>query len=79
MSKDVEIKKMVIKMGKKDVDLSIDEAKKLHEALDTLFGKKEVYSYPYWDWRWDRDVVYCNNSTSTLEFTADCNTVTCSL
>ena len=39
MSKEVEVTSIKIKMGKKEVDISIAEAHKLKEALDKLFGE----------------------------------------
>jgi len=51
------IKELKLQLGeKKEVVLTVDEAKKLKEALDELFGKevvKEVsipYPYPVWQW-----------------------------
>lgn len=53
---EIAIKKMTIQLGKKEVELTIEEAKQLHEALGNLFGSKEVIrEYHYedkdrWDW-----------------------------
>lgn len=49
------IKKLVLQLGDKEVELTLDEAKKLHEALNEMFEQKVVtverhhYGYP---WRW---------------------------
>lgn len=45
--------KVVITIGKKDIELSVDEAKKLKEDLMEFFGEKQVYipyypTYPYY-------------------------------
>ena len=45
-----EIKKIVLGLGKKDIELTVDQAKKLHGLLDEMFGKKNIYDirpYPY--------------------------------
>lgn len=39
-TKEIAIKKLVIKMGDKEVSITMDEAKKLKEALEELFGKQ---------------------------------------
>lgn len=50
------IKKVVLQLGKKEIELSVDEAKKLHEALNELFEAKVVkevvhhHDYPRWYW-----------------------------
>lgn len=63
MNEKVEIKKVVLKLGDKEVSLSIEEAKKLKELLSELFGKdvvKEVriehheHYRPNWYWDWQR-------------------------
>ena len=54
----VEIKSLKIKMGKKDVEVTIEEARKLHEVLNQLFKVKvEEHHYhhhhdhyPYIPW-----------------------------
>jgi hypothetical protein len=65
MKKDEVIKKMVLQLGGKEVELSIDEAKKLHEALNELFERKVItverhihtdYHYP-WTWTWSPTVL----------------------
>ena len=86
--KEVGIKKVVIQMGDKEVPLTVEDAKKLHVVLDELFGKEVPYptfpsyptypSYPNWyPWRWQDNVVYCNDNSSTLHFTETTNTAFC--
>jgi hypothetical protein len=55
--KEVSIKKMIIQLGDRDIELKMEEAKKLQAALNELFGKEVVkeihhdrYRYPYWQW-----------------------------
>jgi hypothetical protein len=59
MENKVEIKTVNIKVGKKELSLTVEECKKLKSLLDELFGKeivKEVteihHTYPY-RWYWD--------------------------
>jgi hypothetical protein len=56
-----EIKKVVLKVSDKEISLSVDEAKKLKELLNELFGKEIVKEYipisqpypVYPPWRWN--------------------------
>jgi hypothetical protein len=55
MDKQIEISSIKITIGKKEIELSPEDAKKLHQALNDMFGKKEIitqheyYRYwPYW-------------------------------
>jgi len=45
VAKKARVSKVTIKLGKKEVDLSLEEAKDLHEALEKMFGK-EVITIP---------------------------------
>jgi len=45
MSK-IEVQKIVIQIGKKEVSLTIGEAKELQKILDETFGKKEIVYIP---------------------------------
>ena len=47
MSKNAEIKKIVLELGNKEVELNIEQAKKLHGLLDEMFGVKAMPTYPY--------------------------------
>lgn len=71
-SQEVLLKELVIKIGKKDITLSIEEARKLKTALEDLFGKeviKEVkhehhydwYYKPYWGNDWGTNKFYCTS------------------
>lgn len=58
--KEVKVSKMVIQLTDEQISLSMNEAKKLYEALAELFGKKtveHVYHNDYWYYRpqrlWD--------------------------
>jgi hypothetical protein len=68
MSKKIEIKKVVIQIGDKEAELTIEQARELKDALIDLLGKKEtVYlpaspvvierpyypHYPNWTVTWD--------------------------
>lgn len=50
----VEIKKIVLQLGEKEVELTIEEAKKLKETLNELFGTQIVYQdrwYYHYPWQ----------------------------
>jgi hypothetical protein len=51
------IKKVVLDIDGKEIELSVEQAKKLKGALDDMFGVKEVHHdhYPNWPWYWDYD------------------------
>ncbi len=46
------IKKVVLQLGRKEVELTLEEAKKLYEGLSELFETKTVerFHYPWWTW-----------------------------
>ena len=62
------IKKIVLDLGKKEITLTPEQAKKLKEALDEMFGKEVVreihhdhYTYPWGYWLWDSTKVTYGN------------------
>ena len=61
------IKKIVLDLGKKQVELTPEQARKLKDALDEMFGKeviKEVCHHNYW--RWYPPLWYsCGDYTTT--------------
>ena len=61
--KEVEIKGLLLKIGKKEITLTVEEAKKLHETLQEMFKTKVIketireehhyHDYPYYPiWYW---------------------------
>ena len=45
------IKKIILDLGGKEVELTTGQAKKLKEALDEMFGKEiVVHHHDYWQW-----------------------------
>lgn len=79
MEKEVSIQSIKILMGKKEVELSIDKAKKLHKALAEIFQEKvvekTVHHYDYYrHYDWNR--FYCvDNSPKKFDFgTVYCST-----
>ncbi len=77
--KQIEIKKVTIRMGEREVSISIPEAKRLQEVLNELFGKeviKEILikeyhhhhdhypTYPYQPiWVYNDNKYLCGNGT----------------
>ena len=59
------IKKIELDLGNEQVTLTMEQTKKLKDALDELFGKnvvKEIHHHDYWRW-WEPDW-----STTTIEW-----------
>jgi hypothetical protein len=68
MTKKIEVKKVVIQLGDKEAELTIEQARQLKDALNELLGSKETvyvspspiiierpYTYPYspyWSITW---------------------------
>lgn len=66
------IKKMVIELNGKDIELTMEQARELHAALNELFEEKErvvpypVYRRPYvWPWR-EPYWLYSSGAKATL-------------
>ena len=80
------IKKIVLDLGGKEVTLTLEQAKRLHELLNELCGEKKKIEYvpvryPYWDWyrpiwRYDSP-TYTSGGTSSAYYSS--NTVTLSV
>ena len=64
MENKVEIKELTLQLGKKEVVLTVDEARKLKKALEDIFGRdiireiKEEHhyhdNYPRWGWYYEQ-------------------------
>lgn len=75
MNKKIEVSKIVIKIGDKEAELTIEQAKELKDVLGELFGKDHeriyipqpypVYPTPYIYPRWE--VTYTDNGTRTID------------
>lgn len=69
MSEGAKISKIVIELGRKEIELTTEQAEKLFDALNEMFGKKVVERIverdryvPYYPWRWGYGgVTYCAN------------------
>lgn len=54
------IKSVTLDLGKKQVTLTMKQAKALKEALDEMFGKEVIrereviHEHDYWPWRWNQ-------------------------
>ena len=63
----VKIKKVEIKIDKKTINLSLEQAKELKAALDDLFQKNNYYPYfPYYPVYSDRQWTYTTSGTEQL-------------
>jgi hypothetical protein len=73
--KQMGISKIVVKMGKREIDLSVEDAKNLFRLLEEMFGEKikEVHHDHYYPrWLWNYPTYYCGSS-GTLTY--DSNTI----
>lgn len=70
----VEISTLTVKVNKKKVTLTLEEAKALFDSLNGIFGPKYIYNYPYYS----GTLVTSGNSTTsvTLDSTNLANTTT---
>lgn len=69
------IKKIVLDLGRKQVELTPEQCKKLKAALDEMFGKevvREVHHHDYWPyrwyWYWDRSPICDFPGTTTIVY-----------
>ena len=70
------IKSLKIQIGKKEIELSVAEAKQLYDELSEMF-EKQIVTVPYyvprtpywWDWTYQRPVWYSGGSTMELSGT----------
>ncbi len=78
MENKTEIKKIVLQLGKKEVELTVEECKKLKEVLSEMFGKEVVREvhHDHWNrWYWDSPRIYC--STGLQATAQDSNKFLC--
>lgn len=77
------IKKLVLDLGDKEITLTLEQAKKLHEALNELFSKKVVtekhHHYepiPWYPWRWQTATpIWLSTNGTSWRYSQ--NTLTC--
>lgn len=60
-----EIKEVVLKVGDKEINLSLEEAKSLKEVLGDLFGKEVQREYIYGPYTWRFPTITWSNYGST--------------
>jgi len=61
--KECKIASLKLKLGKREVTLSLEEAKSLKESLDELFGKEVIREYHNGWWYWQQPLTYTLKST----------------
>lgn len=69
MEKEIRIESINIAIGKRELTLSIEDAKKLHSALNNLFGAK--IEYRDWGWRWGPTVTLSGAASGSSITTAN--------
>lgn len=90
MKEDCKILGVTLKLGAKKIILNMDEAKKLFEVLEKMFGNKVVHHYHdnwYWKyrdyhWEYPTNPIYCTSKNidivgNTTDTVSD-NTLQCS-
>jgi len=60
--KKIEVTSINFTLGRKEVSLTMDEAKKLKLLLDEMFGKEVVHHYDN-NWWWHRPLIATNDIT----------------
>lgn len=72
MEKEIKIDSIKINIGKKELNLSVEDAKKLKVVLEDLFGKEIVHQHhDHW---WYRNQYLSNNPQWTYATTYATNT-----
>ena len=61
MNKEVSIKKVVLSIGKKEIELTVEEARQLKDSLDQVFGEKVIKETVIerrvdWQWIWPQPI-----------------------
>lgn len=88
--KKIEVTGLNLKLGDKRITLTVEQAKKLKQALDEIFEKKEVIKeihpypcpYPYRSpWYWQREttnykIEYNDNTSCQVTYDNNSNQVT---
>lgn len=79
-NEEIQVTKIIIKMGEKDAELTIEQARQLKDALVELLGEKEKtvyipspyiverpypYRYPYWYVTWGTDSATAKDENIT--------------
>ena len=82
-----EIKKIVLDLGDKEVEISPKQARKLHQLLDEMYGTKDITIpapiiirdkyYPYWEY--PTPTWYSKDSSVNIQYMANSNTAKISL
>ena len=82
MNKKAEIKRIILDLGGKEIELSLDQAKRLNKLLQEMFGvpvqsiptypiiierSRPYWEYPYITWTSDYAQVTYNVNTSSIK------------
>lgn len=72
MDKDaVEITTVKLQLGKREIELTITQAKKLKAALDEMFGKEIVREIHHGWWYWPTTYTYSTAKTPEISWTVE--------
>jgi len=72
------IEKIVVEVGKKKVEFSLDEAKEMSKILADMFGEKETTYVPFYPYQREirtypyrpYDIWYTSNTNDTITYTS---------
>jgi hypothetical protein len=71
MQKEIKLESINLKIGDKEIELSIEEAKNLYNELDKLFTNKTIYTplpyYPEKDWTQPPVITYTGSHTHLMK------------
>jgi len=80
MEKEIKVTKLTIELGNKTIELSVEDARKLHDALNDIF-QKEVnqyipYSPSYPIYPTQPFITWCDTKTYGNKIVCNDNTIT---
>jgi len=71
MSQEIEVKSIKLQLGRKEVELTVEEAKKLKSALDGFLGKEIVRECGGWWWYPYTYKILCSSDEPSGEWRSD--------
>lgn len=77
--KEMAVSEIVLKIGQREIKLSVEEAKKLKSALEGLFGKeviKEVKHEHHYDWYYQPHYYKTNSDWFMDKYSVTCESKT---
>lgn len=79
MDKEIEVKSLKLAIGKREIDLTIEEARKLRTALDEIFGTGTIrheHHYDRWWWPASLPIITYTGPDKSNGYSITCNNAT---